>query len=200
MTLGAIDSLVLSVQGEGCLAVNKKWCGSPPVGVVTIGADTGRGFRLPVHIRMAGSAGRIQAQIGAAQVLVFRLQAARVHDVFGKVALPAIEIGMFARFLETDGPMVKSPGAVGPVDQIVILALVLHMAVNAVAEIPRRVHPGTALPHGRDFLVAFQTFFANLAAAELVATGTFFQAVKVGMGMAQRSGRKLGQSRAIVTK
>ena len=199
MTLGAIDSLVLAVQGEGCLVVNKKRRGPPPVRVVAIGADAG-GVRLPVHIRMAGSAGRIQTQIGAAQVLVLRLEAACVDDVFGIVALPAIEFGVPARHLEADGPVVETLPAVRPVDQIVILAMVFNVTVNAVAEILPRMHPGTAPPHGRDFLVTIQAFFEYLTAAELVAGGAFFQTAEVGVGTTQRPGRQLGPNRIVAAE
>ena len=89
---------------------------------------------------------------------------------------------------EPDGLVIETLLAVRPVDQVVVLTLVFHVAVHALAEIVGRMHPGTALAHGRDFLVAVEAFLADVPAAQLVAVGAFFQTFEVGMGTAQRAG------------
>jgi hypothetical protein len=119
MALGASDVLVFARQGEGGLVVNKQRCGPPAVGVVTNGTRTNHGIgtsRLPVHIRVTGRAGRFQTQIRAAQILAPGLQAARIDDEFGIVTLPASEFRVTTRLFETDGPVIKTLGAIRPVD------------------------------------------------------------------------------------
>ncbi len=113
------------------------------------------------------------------------------------MALAAIEFLVAARHFESDGLVIKTLATIGPIDQIVIFALVLHVAVHAVAEVASGVHPVAALPHGRDFLMAIQALFTDVPAAEFVAAGAFFQTFEVGMGTAQRAGRKLGPNNRI---
>jgi len=192
VALGASDFRVFARQGEGGLVVNEQRCGPPAVGVVTNGTRTSLGIgasRLPVHIRVTGCAGRFQTQICAAQILAPGLQTACIDDEFGIVALPASEFRVPARLFETDGPVIKTLGTVRPVDQIVIFALMLHVAVHTLAESLPCMHPGSTAPHGRNFLVAIQALITYVTASELVAAGTLFQAFEVGMGMAQRTGR-----------
>ena len=122
-----------------------------------------------MHIFVTGSASRIQPQIGAIQILALRLQAARIDYIFGLVAPPTVEFGVPTRHLEADDPVVETIPTVRPVDQIVFLAMVLDVTVHAVAEIIPRMHPGTTVPHDRDFPVAIQAFSEHLTAAELVA-------------------------------
>jgi hypothetical protein len=192
MALGASDVLVFARQGEGGLVVNKQRCGPPAVGVVTNGTRTNHGIgasRLPVQIRVTGRAGRFQTQIRAAQILAPGLQTARIDDEFGIVTLPASEFRVTTRLFETDGPVIKTLGAIRPVDQIVIFTLMLHVAVHTLAESLPCMHPGSTAPHGRNFQVAIQALITYVTASELVAAGALLQAFEVGVGLAQRTGR-----------
>ncbi len=86
------------------------------------------GHLAAVFILVAGETIRIQAKIGCVQILFLVAKTCLVRYKFGLVANIALQGAVFAQQLIAGVRVIKMIFAIRPPDQIIVLALMLHMA------------------------------------------------------------------------
>jgi hypothetical protein len=117
------------------------------------------------------------------------------------MAFVASQDGVLTQEWPTCLAMVKPSWRGGPVDQLVLPAVVLGVAAgtilirggSAAANNLRVIAPLFGKP-AADFVVAFQAFELDSPSAESVAGGALERAVEVGVSLRQRAWRHLGTS------